>query len=135
MLGWVFGFGGLEAIFARQVDREDYCTTKARVPSSKEAQKRKLAALVAAPSTPTLITPPGNRTRITSPLGKDLQGPSLVDYELELEAKKLLKMVLEMQEALYAKLARWSSEEPLAAEQQSRPSMIASSSICQLPLS
>jgi hypothetical protein len=96
--GLGFGFGGLDAIAARQVARENHSVAKAKVPCSKHGQKRKPVPLVPAPSTLALIMPPGNGTKTLSPLGENFQGPSLVDYELELKAKFPPKMVLEMQE-------------------------------------
>jgi hypothetical protein len=42
-------------------------------------------------------------TGSTPPLGEEPQGPSPVDYELELEADFLLEMVLEMQEGVVRK--------------------------------
>jgi hypothetical protein len=42
-------------------------------------------------------------TGSTPPLGEDPQGPSPLDYELELEADFLPEMVLEMQEGVVRK--------------------------------
>ncbi len=108
-----FGFGGLDAIATRQVDREDHFATKARAPSSKHAHKRKLTALVSTPSTPPLITPPSNGTWITSPPREDLQGRSPMDYELELKVKFPPEMVLEMQEGATRKARRIAIERTL----------------------
>jgi hypothetical protein len=101
-----FGFRGLDAIAAKQMAREDHSATKVRALSTKNAQRRKSALLVPAPSTPTLTMPLGNETKTTSPLGENLQGPSPVDYELELEAEFPPKMVLEMQEGVIQKVRR-----------------------------
>jgi hypothetical protein len=48
------------------------------------------------PPHPSLNALPGNGSRISSPTGEDTQGPSPVDYTLEIEAVFLLDMVLDM---------------------------------------
>jgi hypothetical protein len=53
-----------------------------------------------------LIAPLGNGTGSAPPLGEEPQGPSLVDYELELEADFPPEMVLEMQEGAIRKARR-----------------------------
>jgi len=40
---------------------------------------------------------PGNGTGASSPSGEDTQGPSSVDYNLEIEAEFLIAMVIELQ--------------------------------------
>jgi len=49
---------------------------------------------------------PSNETRSVPPLSEEPQGPSPVDYELELEADFPSKMVLEMQEGVVYKVRR-----------------------------
>jgi hypothetical protein len=87
------GCEGLDAIVARQVAREDFSTAKTKTPNSKNAQRRKLATITQAPPTPILITPPGNGIGTTPPTGEVTQGPSPVDYGLELKVDFPLKMV------------------------------------------
>jgi len=67
--------------------------------SVKHTQRRK-------PATPLLIAPLGNETGSVPFSNEELQGPSPVDYELELKAKFLPKMVLEMQEGVACKARR-----------------------------
>jgi hypothetical protein len=47
--------------------------------------------------------PPGNGTRSAPPSSEEPQGPSPVDYELELEANFPPEMLLEMQEGVIRK--------------------------------
>jgi len=79
------------------VAREDLSAAKMEAPNSKNAQRRKPTTITQVPPTPTLITPPGNGTKTTPPTGEVTQGPSLVDYGMELKADFPLEMVLEMQ--------------------------------------
>jgi hypothetical protein len=69
-------------------------------------QRKKTTTPASVPSTPPLIAPPSNRTGSTPLLGEEPQGPSLVDYELELEADFPLEMVLEMQKGVVCKARR-----------------------------
>jgi hypothetical protein len=85
------------------VAQEDHSAIKAKASSSKHTQRKKPTIPTSAPSTPPLIAPPSNMTGSTPPLGEEPQGPSPVDYELELEADFLLEMVLEMQEGVVRK--------------------------------
>jgi hypothetical protein len=105
-VGVGFGLGGLDAIATRQVAQEDHSAVKAKALSSKLMQRRKLTTLALAPSTPPLITPPGNEIGSTPPSREEPQGLSPIDYELELEADFLLEMVLEMQEGAVRKARR-----------------------------
>jgi hypothetical protein len=50
--------------------------------------------------------PPCNGTRIISPSREDLQGPSPMDYDLELDVEFLLEMVIEMQEGATCKACK-----------------------------
>jgi hypothetical protein len=94
-----FGFGGLDVVSTSQVARENHSTAKARTPSLKHQQKRKMAAaFTPTPSTLPLITPPGNGTGTACPPGEKHQGPSPVDYDLELDAEFPSEMITEMQE-------------------------------------
>jgi hypothetical protein len=93
--------GNKGVIAARQVARED--TSAARVKDlSKKNDKRTLGKkpsihTTVPPPNPTLIMHPGSGPGRTSPAGEETQGPSLVDYSLELEAEFLKEMVIEMQ--------------------------------------
>jgi hypothetical protein len=64
----------------------------------KSAQRKNSTTPKTTPSIQPLIAQPGNETRTTSPKGEDAQGPSPVDYNLEIEADFPRDMVLEMQE-------------------------------------
>ncbi|CAK9200504.1 unnamed protein product [Sphagnum troendelagicum] len=50
-----------------------------------------------APPNSTLIVHPGSGPKTTSPAGEDIQGPSPMDYSLELEVEFSTDMVIEMQ--------------------------------------
>ncbi len=105
-VGSRFGFGGLDAVATKQVAREDHSTAKTKVTSAKHMQRRKPAAPATGPSTPPLISPPRNGIRSAPPSGEELQRPSPVNCELELELEFLSKMVLEMQEGAARKARR-----------------------------
>ncbi len=96
----------MDVIAARQVAMENHLATKARAPSSKQVQRRKIVVLVPIPPTPMLITLPSTGIGTTSPRGEDTQGPLPVDYGLELEANFPLEMVLKMQEGAVWKAQR-----------------------------
>jgi hypothetical protein len=85
------------------VARKDHSAAKVKASSSKDTQKKKPTTLALAPSTPPLIAPPSNETRSVPPSSEEPQGPSLVDYELELEADFSSEMVLKMQEGVIRK--------------------------------
>jgi hypothetical protein len=87
----------LYIVVASQVVREDLSTTKEKAPSLKQAQKRRTIAFTPTPYTPPFNTPLGSRLGTASPSGEQHQSPSsLVDNDLELEAKFLSNMVIEM---------------------------------------
>jgi hypothetical protein len=88
--------GGLDAIATGQVAEENHSAAKAKTSSSKHTHRRKPTTPASAPSTPLLIVPLGSGRGFAPPLGEEPQGPSLVDYELELEADFPPEMVLEM---------------------------------------
>ncbi|CAM6065309.1 unnamed protein product [Sphagnum tenellum] len=93
--------GNRGAITARQVVREDTLATKAQGPNEKNdknASRRKPSTpTTAPPPNPTLIAHPSNGPGRPSPTGEETQGPKLVDFNLELEAKFPKEMVTEMQ--------------------------------------
>jgi hypothetical protein len=49
-----FGFGGLDTVVASQVAREDLSTTKAKAPSSKHVQKKRIATFHTCPIHPSI---------------------------------------------------------------------------------
>ncbi len=77
--------------------REDASAARAREPDERNVPRRKQITPAMAPPNPTLTTRPGNGLRTSPPMGADTQGPSLVDYSLELEAEFPTDMVIEMQ--------------------------------------
>jgi hypothetical protein len=64
---------------------------------ARNAQKKQMAPLVREFPPTSLDALPGNGTGASSPSGEDTQGPSPVDYSLEIEAKFSLAMVIELQ--------------------------------------
>jgi hypothetical protein len=63
----------------------------------KNAQRRNPTPTEEVPPPPSLNTNPGSRSGALSPSGEATQGPSLVDYSLEIEAIFPFEMVIEMQ--------------------------------------
>jgi len=98
IVGQGFGSEGLGATTVRQVVREDLSAAKAKEPNKRSAIRKKPTTSAMAPPNPILITHPCSGPGTTSPAGEATQGPSLVDYNLELEADFPMDMVLEMQE-------------------------------------
>jgi len=96
----------LGAIAARQVAREDLSTAKAKEPNERSVIRKKPTISATAPPNPTLITHPSNGPGTTSFAGEDTQGPSPVDYSLELEADFPMDMMFEMQENVAKKTRR-----------------------------
>jgi hypothetical protein len=64
---------------------------------ARNAQKKQTAPLVREFPPTFLDALPGNGTGASSPSGEDTQGPSLVDYSLEIEAEFPPAMVIELQ--------------------------------------
>jgi len=83
---------------ARQLEREDLSTTRAKAPRMRGTQCKNSISSVTTPSVQTLIAQPGSGTGAASPNGEAFQGPSLIDYNLEIEADFPKELVLTMQE-------------------------------------
>jgi len=79
------------------VAREDISPARAKELNERNASRRKSTTPTTAPPNPALITHPSSGPGTTSPTGADIQGPSPVDYSLELKAEFLMDMVIEMQ--------------------------------------
>lgn len=86
--------------------REDSSAAKGKDPSKKNVAKRRSTTSATAPPNPALIMHLGSRPGTTSPTGEDTQGPSPVDYSLELQADFPTDLVLEMQENAAKKARR-----------------------------
>jgi len=93
--------GNRGAIATRQVARENTSATRMRVPSEKierrTSRRKPSIHTTIPPSNPTLIVQLGNGPGRTSPTKEETQGPSPVDYSVELEAEFPKEMVSEMQ--------------------------------------
>jgi len=87
----------LGAAVERWVAKEDLSTTRKKDPSERIKSRRKSNTFSATLPNPALITRPGSGPGMTTPTGADPQGPSPVDYSLELEAEFPQDMVIEMQ--------------------------------------
>jgi hypothetical protein len=89
------------AIAARPAVREVAPIERLKDPNEKTPIRtpRKIpsTSATAPPTNSTLIVHPGSRLGRTSPAGEETQGPSPVDYNLELEADFPKEMVIEMQ--------------------------------------
>lgn len=69
-------------------------------------KRRTTVAFTPTPSTPPLLTPLGNETGTACFPRDEHQGPSPIDYDLELDVEFLSKMVVEMQEGVARKARR-----------------------------
>lgn len=95
-----------EAAAARQSEREDLSAARAKAPRMRGTQRKNLISSVTTPSLQTLIAQPGSGTGAASPDGEASQGPSLVDYNLEIEADFPKELVLTMQKNAAKKARR-----------------------------
>jgi len=105
-VGLGYGFGGLELVIAGQVAREDLTIVKAKTLSSEHVQKRRIIAFTLVTTISPLNTPLGSGSRLISASRKELQGPLLVDNDLELEADFSLDIVIVMQEGAAIKVRK-----------------------------
>ncbi|CAK9861991.1 unnamed protein product [Sphagnum jensenii] len=91
--------------FCRKLWRKERKGPRPAVPSAeatkasgaKESRKKQAAPPLKEPLIPSLNALPGSGSGLSSPSGEDTQGPSPVDYTLEIEVVFPLDMVLEMQ--------------------------------------
>ncbi|CAM6008429.1 unnamed protein product [Sphagnum balticum] len=77
--------------------REDFSHARAPASGAKTTQKRQAAPAMRKPPPPSLNAHPGSGPGAPTLLGEGTQGPSPVDYNLEIEADFPLNMVLDMQ--------------------------------------
>jgi hypothetical protein len=82
---------------ARQSEREDLSAARAKAPRKRGTQRKDLISSVRTPSLHTLIAQPGSGTGAAPPNGEASQGPSPVDYNLEIEVDFPKDLVLTMQ--------------------------------------
>ncbi len=68
--------------------------------------RKNSTSLVNAPSPHSLIVQPGSVTSAVPPEGKAAQGPSPIDYSMEIEAEFPTDLVVEMQESATKKARR-----------------------------
>ncbi len=95
-VGQRFGQGSLGGTAARQVGREDASAARAKEPDARNALSQIPATFAKAMPNPTLTMRPGSGLGTSSPAGADIQGPSPMDYSLEIEVEFLAEMVIEM---------------------------------------
>ncbi len=86
------------AVVGRQSEREDLSAARAKAPRKRGTQRKDSISSVTTPSLHTLIAQPGSGSSAAPPDGETSQGPSLVDYNLEIEADFPKELVLTMQE-------------------------------------
>jgi hypothetical protein len=96
----------LEAIAARQLEREDLFAARAKAPRMRGTQRKNSISSVTTPSLQTLIAQPGSGTSAVSLDGEASQGPSPINYNLEIEADFPKELVLMMQENVAKKARR-----------------------------
>jgi len=95
-----------EAVAVRKLEKEDLSAARAKAPRMRGTQRKNSISSVTIPSPQTLIAQPGNRTGAASPDGEASQGPSLIDYNSEIEADYPKELVLTMQENTTKKARR-----------------------------
>jgi len=96
----------LEAAVARQLEREDLSAARAKAPKMRGTQRKNSISSVTTPSLQTLIAQLGSGTGAASLDGEASQGPSPIDYNLEIEANFPKELVLMMQENMAKKARR-----------------------------
>jgi hypothetical protein len=88
------------AIAARLATRNDESAERSKDPNEKmhrkASRKNPSTPTTAPPANPTLNMHPGNGSRRTSPTGEETQGPSPMDYIIEIVAEFLKEMVIVM---------------------------------------
>lgn len=90
----------------RREVRKDLSTAREKDPSERIKSRRRSNTFSATPPNPTLITRPGSGPGTAAPTGVDPQGPSSVDYSLEVEVEFPQDMVIEMQGNVVKKARR-----------------------------
>jgi hypothetical protein len=96
----------LEAVATMQSEREDLSIARAKAPRRRSSQRKESISSVTIPSLHTLIVQPSSGSGAASPDGEVPQGPSAVDYNLEIEADFPKELVLTMQENAAKKARR-----------------------------
>jgi hypothetical protein len=92
------GSEGSEATAPRQSERDDLFAARAKAPRMRSTQRKNSINSVTTPSFHPLIAQPGSGTGAASPEREATQGPSPVDYNLEIEADFPKDLVLVMQQ-------------------------------------
>jgi hypothetical protein len=95
-----------EAAVARQSKREYLSVARPKAPRKRGTQRKDSISSVTTPSLHTLIAQLGSGSGVASPNGEASQGPSLVDYNLEIEVDFPKELVLTMQENATKKARR-----------------------------
>ncbi len=95
-----------EAAAAKQLERENLSAARAKALRMRGTQHKNLINSVTTPSLQSLIAQPGNGTGAASPDGEASQGPSPIDYNLEIKADFSKELVLMMQENATKKARR-----------------------------
>ncbi len=93
-------------VAARQSEREDLSVARAKTPRKRGTQRKDSISSVKTPYLHTLIAQQGSGSGAAPPDGEASQGPSLVDYNLEIEADFPKELVLTMQENAAKKARR-----------------------------
>jgi hypothetical protein len=115
-----------EVAVARQSEREDLSAARAKAPRTRGTQRKNSISSVTTPSPHTLIAQQGSGTGAASPDGEASQGPSLVDYSLEIKTDFPKELVLTMQENTVKKARRTVIGKLSWAEQSSKRCSITS---------
>jgi hypothetical protein len=95
-----------EAAAARQLEKEDLSPARAKAQRMRGMQRKNSISLVTTPSLQTLIAQPGSEISVAFPDGEASQGPSPIDYNLEIEVNFPKELVLTMQENAAKKVRR-----------------------------
>jgi hypothetical protein len=104
------GFGrsseGSDIVAAKQSERIDLSAARAKAPRVRNMSQKNSTNSVNAPSPHSLIVQPGSGTSAAPPEGEAAQGPSPIDYSMEIEAEFPIDLVVEMQESVTKKARR-----------------------------
>ncbi len=97
---------GPDIAAARQAERIDLSAARAKAPKVRNSLRKNSTSSVNAPFPQSLIAQPGSGTGADPPEGETAQGPSPIDYGLEIKADFPTYLVVEMQESAAKKARR-----------------------------
>jgi len=97
---------GSDIAVARQSERIDLFAARAKAPRVRNSLQKNSTSSAIPPLPHSLIVQPGNETGAASPKGEVAQGPSPIDYSMEIVADFPIDLVVVMQESMAKKARR-----------------------------